>query len=305
MNEKIYLKLTQINGIGKKTILFFREYLVNSKCRIKELDNKDIIYIFEEIKKQNKRLKVPSLNEVKEAEENALKIIRDCKKSNIQIVTIDNTEYPYEFKVIKTPPVVYFAKGNHNALNKKKKIAIIGTRYPTERGKKCAYKIAEYFTKRKFVIVSGLANGCDTYGHLGCVENKGSTVATLPSGLDKIYPSINKELAQKIIQNNGCLITEYPLGIEASEYRFIQRDRLQAALSKVVIVIETRLRGGTMHTVKFAKQYNKQLASLSLPKENYEFKRLEGNKKILDEENTVELSSVSDLEKIEDYYFDI
>lgn len=298
MYKNLYLKLNQIDGIGRKSILLFRSYINRNNIKLEELDNKIVVKVFEELKNIDKKVKIPSIAMLKNGEEKATKIIEDCKKHDIKIITIEDNEYPNEFKKIDTSPIVYFAKGNHDALLQDKKIAIIGTRYPTNRGKKFAYDIGQYFTERGYIIVSGLAFGCDTFGHLGCVENRGQTVAVLPSDVINIYPKKNKELAEKIIDNNGCLISEYPVGTNIQEYMFIERDRLQAALAKVVIVIETDINSGTMHTIRYTRRYNKKLACLSYPKPFEKYKQIQGNKLLLQESDVLEISSLSDLDKI-------
>ncbi len=220
----------------------------------------------------------------------------------MEIITIDDDYYPDEFKKIFNPPVLYYYKGNHDVIRHKEKIAIIGTRYPTLEGKKNAYRISEYFAKRNYVIVSGLAIGCDTCGHIAAVKNGGMTIGVLPSDLNNIYPYENKKLAEKIIEGRGCLISEYPLGSKLKDYKFIERDRLQAALAKVVIVIETGLKSGTMHTVGFTKKYKKFLACVDYPNiVKYKNKR-EGNKMILKDNDVIKIRSVSDLNRIEVIY---
>lgn len=302
MKNRIYLKLSQVDGIGKKSLLLFRKYVNSNNTDIEKLDNTDIMNIYHQIKTLEKWIKVPYIDELKIADEKAEKIIENCKRSKVRIITIEDKDYPKEFNQIDSPPIIYFARGNHNALLYNKKIAIIGTRYPTYRGKKIAYDIAEYFTKRDYVIISGLAIGCDTFGHFGCIENKGQTVATLPSDVINIYPRENRDLAEKIIMNNGCIISEYPIGTKINDYMFIERDRLQAALSKVVIVIETEINGGTMHTVRFAKKYNKKIACLTYPYSLRGHTKIQGNKILLKESNVIKISELSDLVNIERFY---
>ncbi|RKD29129.1 DNA-processing protein DprA [Thermohalobacter berrensis] len=298
MCKQIYLKLNQIDGIGIKSILQFRSFIKDNNIEISTLNNTDIVDIYKKLKSKDKRIKVPTIDEVKAKDEKAIKIIEDCTKFRIKITTIEDKDYPNEFRNIDTPPILYYSRGNHKALLENKKIAIIGTRNPTKRGKRLAYKIAEYLTDRNYVIVSGLAYGCDTFGHMGCVDNGGKTVATLPTDLINIYPKENIKLAEKILENKGCLISEYPIGTKLNRYHFIERDRLQAALSKVVIVIETDLNSGTMHTVKFTQKYGKKLACLTYPKEYSKYKSLQGNKVLLKKEDTIKISGLKDLEEL-------
>ena len=127
-------------------------------------------------------------------------------------------------------PVVLYCMGNIEALNQET-IAIIGTREPDEIYKEPGMEIASLLAKNGFSIVSGLAMGCDTLGHIGALKSSGVTTAVLANGLDTIYPKENAHLANEIIDNDGCLVTEYPPYTKIERWYFPQRDRLQSALS--------------------------------------------------------------------------
>src|SRR5205807_1992751 len=116
------------------------------------------------------------------------------------------------------PPVLY-VKGNPHALNSAAAVAIIGTRDPTSFGAKCAFKLGNTFAAEA-TVVSGLARGCDTQGHLGCIEAGGTAVAVLAHGLDRIYPRENAELGVAISETGGCLVTEYPIGTRPFRSQF-------------------------------------------------------------------------------------
>ncbi len=302
MNEYFYIKIMETDGIGNKTALMFKNYIRVNKINISSINNNDIIDIFNHIKIKNSKIKVPNKEQLRYSEQKAQKIVDICNRKKVKITTIDSEEYFEEFFKIDNPPIVYYTRGRHKTVFETKKIAIIGTRFPTKRGKESSYKIASYFSDRNYVIVSGLANGCDTYGHLGCINNNGKTIAVLPSDVIDVYPKKNRELAEKIILSGGCLISEYPPNDEINDYKFIQRDRLQAALSKVVIVIETDIKGGTMHTVKFTKKYKKTLVCLSVPNKLQSLRQLQGNRKLLEEKNVIEISNMKDLKQLEDFY---
>ena len=151
-----------------------------------------------------------------------------------------------------------------------------------------------FYAKEGFVIVSGLANGCDTAGHIGCLKANGKTVATLPCGLDKCYPNDNNDLADEIVKNGGCLISEYKIGTNPSSENFIERDRLQAALSLGVLVVECAVECGTMHTVGFAESYNKKIA-VSLHKDVEEdIDTVKGNLYLLENKKAIGLKDIND-----------
>ena len=133
------------------------------------------------------------------------------KQHNIEIISIEDEEYPSLLKEIYNPPICIYIIGRKNILNNTS-IAIVGCRDATEYGKQTAKDFAYKLSKNGFNIVSGLARGIDSYAHIGAVNAKNKTVAVLGNGLDMIYPKENTKLARSIINEGGCIISEYPLG---------------------------------------------------------------------------------------------
>ena len=131
---------------------------------------------------------------------------------------------------------------------------------------------------------------------------KGQTVATLPCGLDKYYPPENCDLGDEILENEGCLISEYKIGTNPSKIRFIQRDRLQAALSLGVVVVECAIECGTMHTVKFAQRCKlKKKLAVSLHDEvNLDIETIKGNLYLIENSDAIGLSNIEDYKKYKD-----
>lgn len=206
---------------------------------------------------------VPSYETINSVIENAQKIIKECKSSNILIMNYSENIFPQDLKIIPYPPLLLYYKGNIKYINKTHKVAVIGTRTPSPLGKSISKKLGLMFALKGFTIVSGLALGCDTYGHLGSLEKPGNNIAILPCGINNIYPTKNIKLANKIIENGGCLISEYPPNIKSKSQYFILRDRLQSGLVSLVAVIESDINGGTMHTAKFALEQSKILICIS------------------------------------------
>jgi DNA processing protein len=174
------------------------------------------------------------LTEFLAAENKAKEILQQCQKNNIQLIGYFDTAFPDSLKNIEQPPVLLFIKGDASLLLSQMSLAVIGTREPSMRGLKTATKISERLAKAGYVIISGLAVGCDTAAHRGCILGEGKTIAILAHGLDSVYPTQNISLAKEIIEKGGCLISEYPPGTKANPSYFIKRDRLQSGLSKAV-----------------------------------------------------------------------
>ena len=148
--------------------------------------------------------------------------------------------------------------------------------------------------KNDWCIVSGLATGCDTVAHLGALDAGGKTVAILPTGLGKVYPAKNKQLSRDIIERGGCLVSEYLPMSPSNKGSFIERDRLQSALSQALLVLETKANGGTVHTVQFGKQQGRVIACLKPHSQCAVNSNMAGNH-ILIEEGAIAIIDETDL----------
>lgn len=292
MENKIVLVLMQLKGISRKTII--KSFVLNSGMEC----NPDVIKeVIMRANIEDKRLKGFSTSEIEEAINKADKIIEDSLKQNIQIVTYLDENYPKRLKTIIDQPTVLYYKGNIECLNKKDTVAIIGTREPTEYGIKIARNLGSSFGKRDYVVVSGLALGCDMYGHEGCLDEDGKTVAVMPCGLDTVYPAKNKLLAQKILDKDGCLISEYPVKTRVFKNFFVERDRLQSGLSDGVFVIETGEKGGTLHTVGYALEYKRVVACYNHPAKYLTEPKTFGNQKLIREGKALAVGNDDELEE--------
>lgn len=184
--------------------------------------------------------------------------IKYLKEHKIKLITINDLMYPKELKQIYDPPVVLYVVGNISILNKTG-IAIVGCRDNSIYGKKIAKQFSYGLAKKGLVVISGLAKGIDSYAHQGAIMVKGETIAVLGNGLHTIYPKENEMLAKQIIQKNGCIISEYPLGVKPLAYHFPARNRIISGLSKAVLVIEAKEKSGTLITVDFALEQGKEV----------------------------------------------
>ncbi|AAL81437.1 DNA-protecting protein DprA [Pyrococcus furiosus DSM 3638] len=185
-------------------------------------------------------------------------------RRKITRIPIDSPDYPPLLKQIKDPPKIIYAIGNVRLLNKPA-VAIVGTRQPSERGEYYAEKVAEFYAKQGFVIVSGLALGIDSIVIKTALKTGAHVIGVLPSPVNDIVPKSNEKLAEKIIRSGGLLISELPEGTKPKKYHFVRRNRIISGISFAVVVIESELKDGTMHTVKFAKQQRRIILVTNLP----------------------------------------
>lgn len=172
-------------------------------------------------------------------------------------------EYPVLFELWDKAPTVLYCRGQVSLLNETC-IAVIGTRKPTQAGQKTAFNLARALAAVPgVVILSGLAAGCDTQAHKGALFAKGKTLAIFGTPLTEVYPPENRDLAEKIVENGGLVVSCYekPAHDKAErKRRFIERDYIQAALSMAVVPIQGSLTSGTRHAVEWAWEHGRLIA---------------------------------------------
>lgn len=297
-NAELIITLTLIKGLGRKTI--------NKIIRQGELNHLNSSEIIDYLNNINLKIKrIITKEELKYANEIAKRAIHICDIENIKISTLLDKDFPQKLKNIDDNPVIIYSKGDYNNLNDKG-VAIIGSRNPSLHGVNVSYKISSILSQKNYTIVSGLANGCDTFAHLGSLDTYGKTIAVMPCGLDMVYPNNNCDLFKRIINNNGCVISEYPPSQAVSKYRLIERDRLQSALSEGIIVIETTENGGSLHTVNYAFDQNKIVSCYKHNKNYSNLKTVKGNIKLLQNDEVIPIYDTKSLneflKKVDNFY---
>lgn len=192
-------------------------------------------------------------------------------REQIWMITVDDPLYPPQLKEIHNPPAVLYCRGSRAILEthlpqslKNKKtlcIAVVGTRRPTPYGIEATNEIARGLARAGITIVSGLALGIDTRAHEAALDAHANTIAVLGSGSNNnaIFPPENRGLAQRIIDGNGIILTEYAPGTPAIKEHFPQRNRILAGLSQGVLVVEARERSGALITARFALEENRDV----------------------------------------------
>ena len=273
---KILLTILLLPGIGRKTIT--RNITISENAHF---DAEAINNVLKRAAIKCKRIREYSEDEIESAISKATTILENCNNLNINISSFLDDDYPLRLRKIDDPPVLLYYKGNISIINHFKTVAIIGTREPTDFGYRIAVRMGETLTNAGFISISGLALGCDTGGHTGSVDKHGLTVAILANGLDDIYPKANVVLAERILSEGGCIISEYPPYAELQRGYFVDRDRLQAALSDAIFVVETGIEGGTMHTVHFAQKYEKTVYCFNHPEKYKTEAKVLGNQKMI------------------------
>ncbi len=221
----------------------------------------------------------------------AERILESCSQLGITVVAYGDRRYPERLAALQRYrrdgaatggycPLLY-CKGSVAALNAIRSVAVIGTRDPSAFGRRQARVFGRELAGEGFVVVSGLARGCDTEAHRGCVDANGISIAVLAHGLDTIYPPENADLADRLIHDDGCLVSEYPPGTPPRRRAFGQRDRIQSALAELIVVIETPGDDGTMITVDYAERQQRPVGCVVHPPRQAGAPQAAGNARLL------------------------
>lgn len=184
-------------------------------------------------------------------------ILLIMERYNVQILSIDDENYPPLLKTISDPPPFLFITGVLPSFHKS--LSVVGTRLMTEYGEFVTEKFVSRLVKNGFVIVSGLALGVDAYAHQITLNSNGITVAVLGSGVDRVYPATNQFLAKNILKNGGAIISEYPLGTPAMPHHFPERNRIVSGLSRGLLVAEGGVRSGALITARLALDQGREV----------------------------------------------
>ncbi len=240
-----YLWLSMRSGIGPVT--------QNELLRV--FGSPDKVYAAEkdEFKAAYPQLREVQLNSLCDKRlDVAERIIEECRKKDIRIITIGDTEYPSLLSHIPDPPIVIYARGRWPDFSLNPGIAVVGTRKATAYGQKASYSIGANLAKAGFVTVSGMALGVDGAAHRGALKYGGLTVAVLSGGADVCYPREHKGLMGDIMLS-GAVLSEYPPGTEPARNHYHQRNRIISGLCIASVIVEAKdYRSGSLITARHA-----------------------------------------------------
>jgi len=298
--NRFILFLQNVDGIGDSSI---RKLILSNQFNGLNLESLDqaLVWIKEHLSFFSKKEPILHLTieDMKRANLKRKQIEDKSSALGIKYISYFDENYPRRVKdslMNKTPdfPIILYYLGDISILNSDKTCSIIGTREPSSKAISIGLELSKHMTKLDYVVISGLAEGCDTLGHKGCLEENGKTVAIVGTGLDVVFPKSNETLFKQIINNGGLAISEYPVGFNGAAYSFVQRDRLQASFSDVIIPIQTSVKGGTMHAAKAAvEKYGRKLYVVS--PNLIDDGDCSGNKYLIKEYFAKEITSIEEL----------
>ncbi len=194
----------------------------------------------------------------KKSLDTAEKLIEECKRLDIHIMSINDEDYSNYLRNSYLPPRLLFIKGERFNFNDYLFVSIVGSRASSRPGRMMSNQLGRDLVKCGIIVVSGLAVGIDAEAQRGAIEGGGRTVAFLSGGVDKVYPAENRRLYDQIIEN-GAVISERPPGTVGRDYFYQQRNRIMAGIAHGVVVVEGTIKSGTSITIKHATDFSRDI----------------------------------------------
>ena len=179
-------------------------------------------------------------------------------ENGINSVNYTDSDYPTCFRNIPDAPLVLFYKGDITKLENQYRLGVVGSRHPDRDGVKICEDICTALAQKGITLISGLAQGMDSIAHISALKENADTVAFIGTSVDKYYPAANRKLQQEIEQK-GCVVSEYYMTQQLYTSTFLERNRLIAAASDALCVVQAKAKSGTLSTAKRAQEYSKQL----------------------------------------------
>ena len=183
---------------------------------------------------------------------------KSMNRHDIRSLLLNECGYPESLKRIPDPPPILFYRGNIECLGNRC-LSMVGSRSASYAGQQATQRLAKELSKRGVTIVSGLASGIDTCAHRGCLDGGSPTVAVLGCGLDRIYPADNLKLRDEILAGRGLLLSEYAPGERPTGWHFPVRNRIITGICSALILMEAKIRSGSMTSVQHALEQGKDV----------------------------------------------
>lgn len=193
--------------------------------------------------------------------DSADRILGDCQRLSLRIMTLRDGDYPERLRQISAPPAVLYVRGKLFDFDEEAAIAVVGSRRPSQYGEMAAAKLGMELAAGGALVLSGIAEGLDTCALKGALKAGGPVVSVLGGGIDVPYPAVNRYLYEDVAAA-GALISEYPPGTEPKGFHFPRRNRILSGLSLGVLAVECKLHSGTMSTVRHAMDQDRDIFAI-------------------------------------------
>jgi len=249
-NQHHKIALTLLQGIGP----------VKAKDLLQSLDSLEELFslsINAIIKKTGANKSILQKMGREKALEKAFSVAEHLLKNNVSHYYFEDENYPRRLLQCVDAPLLLYGQGNFD-LNNSKIVSIVGTRNATSYGRRLCDELIQSFIDKNILVVSGLAEGIDAHVHKRCVELNIPTIGVLGHGFDRIYPAQNKSLAESM-KKNGGLLTEFIPGTNPDRENFPKRNRIVAGMCDATIVVESKIKGGSLITANLSNDYNRDV----------------------------------------------
>jgi len=259
--EVALLGLSTVRGLGRKGLRALIDGLEGNLERVWWTAP-------EYIEKTLAKAKIPGAEKIaREIADSAPALVEHGQKkvddlSRKEIHVIPSWQLPLQLREIPDAPRWLFVQGNLDVLQHRPAVAVVGTRKPTSQGERAAAIVAKMLAAYPILLVSGLAEGIDKEAHKTSLQEGVLNLAFLGHGINLIFPAETKEIRQQIVERGGVVATEYLPDEHYQRSYFVERNRLQAAMADLVIPVEAGLKGGTAHTVRFARKYRRAMLGI-------------------------------------------
>lgn len=198
-------------------------------------------------------------------------IVNPCReleladKAGAAVTTIFDASYPSALRDLVDPPIVLYSWGSWTTEDSARSIAVVGSRMATHYGRLCAKTISHDLAEAGITVISGLARGVDTEAHTGALAAHGRTIAVIGAGLNRLYPQENRNLAQRIADGHGAVVSEFPMDMPPSRTTFPMRNRIVSGWSRATLVVEASERSGALITARLAGEQGRDVFCIPGP----------------------------------------
>jgi DNA processing protein len=185
-------------------------------------------------------------------------ILDGIARLGLRVIAIGDPDYPARLAAIEIPPVVLFVRGDPGGLSAKHSVAVVGTRRPTEAGRRIASRIGASLARAGAVVVSGLAVGIDGAAHAAVITERKPTIAFIGSGHNRLFPAVHDRLAEAIVESGGAIVSEYAPDAEPTKWTFPRRNRLISGSADAVVIVEAGAKSGALLTGSWALEQGRE-----------------------------------------------
>lgn len=253
---KYWVWLSELAGLGNQTRLALLEHF-NTPEDVYYADEGEILLTEGMTRREADALKAKDLTE-------AEKILTDCERLELQVLTLRDAAYPVRLRSIYDPPCLLYLRGRLPEVDELPAVAVVGTRKASPYGIRCAEDLAFGLADAGALVVTGLARGIDSMAAQGALRAGGTVIGVLGGGVDVIYPKENGWLYDDVAAA-GCLISEYPPGTEPLPAHFPIRNRIMSGLSVAALVVEAPVRSGALITAGMALDQGRDVFAVPGP----------------------------------------